>query len=118
MLRITLATKLRSVLQLLVTAKVGPNSLILSTLMMEAIHFSETSFQKNARITLATKLRSVLQLLVTAKVGPNSLILSTLMMEAIHFSETSYQRNAHWVTSQKTNFLIVTAVKASHLMGT
>jgi hypothetical protein len=42
--RNTLSTVfLRSVLQLLVTANVVPTSLILYTLMMEAIHSSDTS---------------------------------------------------------------------------
>jgi hypothetical protein len=68
----------RSVLQLLVTLNFYPNSLILSTLMMEAIRPSVTSV-----------LRSVLQLLVNLNFFPNSLILSTLMMEAIRPSEMS-----------------------------
>jgi hypothetical protein len=48
------------------------------------------------------------RLLVTANLIPSSPILITLMMEAIRFSE-------YGVTSQKTAFFIVTAVKTSNL---
>jgi hypothetical protein len=51
------------------------------------------------------------RLLVTANVVPSSPILVTLMMETLSSSETSPQG----VTSQKTAFFIVTAVKTSNL---
>jgi hypothetical protein len=54
--------------RLLVTANVVPISLILVTLMMEAL---------------------VRRLLVTVNVVPSSPILVTLMKEALNFSETS-----------------------------
>jgi hypothetical protein len=57
--------------------------------------------------TLAPLRRSVRRLLVTAVV-PSSPILATLMMEALSSSETS----PHGVTSQKTPFFIVTAVRS------
>jgi hypothetical protein len=56
------------------------------------------------------KNRNVLRLLITAKV-PTPLILVTLMMEAIRSSETSVLIEPLGVTSQKTVFFIVTAVK-------
>jgi hypothetical protein len=55
------------------------------------------------------------QLLVTANIVPSSPILVTLMMEAIHSSETSVPRELHRVTSKKTAFFIVIAVKISNL---
>jgi hypothetical protein len=60
-------------------------------------------------------LRSVRRLLVTASVVPNSQILVTLMKEALSFSETSVLTRASRLTSQKTPFFIVTAVKTSIL---
>jgi hypothetical protein len=57
---------------------------------------------------------SMCRLLVTANV-PSSLILVTLMMEALSSSETSVLQEPHGVTSQKTPFFIVTAVKTSNL---
>jgi hypothetical protein len=60
-------------------------------------------------------LRSVRRLLVTAIV-PNSPILVTLMKEAPSSSETPVlTQEPHSVTSQKTPFFIVTAVKTSNL---
>jgi hypothetical protein len=58
---------------------------------------------------------SNLRLQVTANVVLTSSILVTLMMEAIHSSETSILQKSRGVTSQKTTFSIVTAVKASNL---
>jgi hypothetical protein len=55
-------------------------------------------------------LRSVRRLLVTANVVPSSTILVTLMKEAPSSSETP-----HGVTSQETQFFIVTAEKTSNL---
>jgi hypothetical protein len=50
--------------------------------------------------------------LVTASVFPSSLIHVTLMKEALSSSRT---QEPHGVTSQKTPFFIVTAVKTSNL---
>jgi hypothetical protein len=58
--------------------------------------------------------RSVLLLLVTANVH-SSPILVTLMMEAIRSVEKSVLTRFTGVTSQKTEFFIVTAVKNSNL---
>jgi hypothetical protein len=55
------------------------------------------------------------QLLVTANVVPNPPILVTLIMEALKSSETSDLKLATRLTSQKTDFFIVTAVKTSNL---
>jgi hypothetical protein len=60
-------------------------------------------------------LRSVCRLLVTTSVVPSSLILVTLINEALSSSETSVHTEPHGVTSQKTPFFIVTAVKTSNL---
>jgi hypothetical protein len=54
------------------------------------------------------------RLLVTANVVPSSPIV-TLMMEALSSSETSFLQEIHGVTSQRTQFFIVTAVKTSNL---
>jgi hypothetical protein len=60
-------------------------------------------------------LRGVRLLLVTDNVVPSSPILVTLMMQAIRSSETSVLTRVTKLTSQKTAFLIVTAVKTSNL---
>jgi hypothetical protein len=60
-------------------------------------------------------LRSVRRLLVIASVVPSSSILVTLMKEALSSSETSALTEPHGVTSKKTTFFIVTAVKTSNL---
>jgi hypothetical protein len=52
---------------------------------------------------------------VTANVVPSSPNLVTLMMEALRSSETSVLQQLHGVTSQKTQFFIVTSVKTSNL---
>jgi hypothetical protein len=57
--------------------------------------------------------RSVRRLLVAACVVPSSKILVTLMKEALRSSEMLQE--SHGVTSQKTPFFIVTAVKTSNL---
>jgi hypothetical protein len=59
-------------------------------------------------------LRSVRGLLVTASFVPISPILVTLMKEALSSSDMSVQE-PHGVTSQKTQFFIVTAVNTSNL---
>jgi hypothetical protein len=53
-------------------------------------------------------------LLVTVNGVPISPTLVTLMMEALSSSETSVLQQPHGVTSQKTAFFIVTAVKTSN----
>jgi hypothetical protein len=53
-------------------------------------------------------------LLVTANV-PSSQILVTPMMEALSSSEKSVLKEPHGITSQKTPFFIVTAIKTSNL---
>jgi hypothetical protein len=58
---------------------------------------------------------SVLRLLVSANVILRSPILVTLMMEAIRSSETSVFQEPQGVTSQRTAFFIVTAVKTLNL---
>jgi hypothetical protein len=56
-------------------------------------------------------LRNVLQQLATANAISNSLIHSTLMMETMRFSECRLLHEPHGLISQKTEFVIVTAVK-------
>jgi hypothetical protein len=53
----------------------------------------------------------VLRLLVSGGVVPSLPILVTMMIKALHSSETSTLEEPHGVTSQKTAFFIVTAVK-------
>jgi hypothetical protein len=68
---------------------------------------------------LGTKLAvtsSTLRLSVTANVVPSSPILVTLMMEAIHFPKRRFSQEPRDVTSQKTAFFTVTAVKTSNLI--
>jgi hypothetical protein len=56
-------------------------------------------------------LRNVRRLLVTANVVPSSPILVTPMIEARRSSERLFLQERHDVTSQKTAFFIVTAMK-------
>jgi hypothetical protein len=60
-------------------------------------------------------LRSVFRLVGTANVVPSSPILVTLMMETYVPPKRQFLQEPHDVTSQKTAFLIVTAVKMSNL---
>jgi hypothetical protein len=60
-------------------------------------------------------LRSLLQLLVTAYFVPSALSLSTLIVEEVCSSETRFLQESHGVTSKKTAFFIVTAVKTPNL---
>jgi hypothetical protein len=54
-------------------------------------------------------------LLLTTNVVPGSPILVTLMMEALSSSERQFLQEPRGLTSQKTTFFIVTAVKTSNL---
>jgi hypothetical protein len=56
----------------------------------------------------------VRRLLVTASAVPSSLILVTLMKEALP-PKRPFLQEPHGVTSQKTPFFIITAVKTSNL---
>jgi hypothetical protein len=64
---------------------------------------------------LSASIISMRRLLVTANAVPSSPILVPLIREAIITSETSVLTRAHDVTSQKTQFFIITAVKISNL---
>jgi hypothetical protein len=61
-------------------------------------------------------LHSVLQALVTAYTVTSSMILVTLMMEALSSSDSRFLQEPHDVTSQETEFFIVTAVNTSVLL--
>jgi hypothetical protein len=54
-------------------------------------------------------------MLATANVVLSALILVTFMMEVIRSYELSVITRAAWLTSQKTAFFIITAVKNSNL---
>jgi hypothetical protein len=58
---------------------------------------------------------SVRRLLVTASVVPSLSTLVILMMEALGSPKRRLLQEPHGVTSQKTAFFIVTAVKTSNL---
>jgi hypothetical protein len=60
-------------------------------------------------------LRSVRLLLVAACVVPSSPILITMMKEAPGSKKRRFLQEPHGVTSQKTPFFTVTAVKTSNL---
>jgi hypothetical protein len=60
-------------------------------------------------------LRSVRRLLVTACVVPSSPIFVTLMKKAPGPPKRRFLQEPHGVTTQKTQFFIVTAVKTSNL---
>jgi hypothetical protein len=75
-----------------------------------AVVRSNVSEERIASIIRPVVLGSVLQLLVTANVLPSSLIVFTLMMEVICPPKRLLLQQLHGVTSQKTLFLIVTAV--------
>jgi heterodisulfide reductase subunit C len=62
-----------------------------------------------------TLLRNVLQLLFHSKIFPSSLFYATLKMEAIISSETSVLKQPHGVSSQKSLFFIVIALKTLNL---
>jgi hypothetical protein len=88
---------------------------------------TDASEERNASIIRVTRigelgtkffLRGVLRLLVTANVVPNSPILVTLMMDAIVSPKSRFLHEPHGVTSQKTTFFIVNAVKTSNLTYT
>jgi hypothetical protein len=70
---------------------------------------------KNAVFWDIRCVRSVLRLLVTANIVPSSPIVVALMMEAIRSNERWFLQEQQGVTSQKTAFFIVTAVKTSNL---
>jgi hypothetical protein len=84
-----------------------------------ALERTDVSEERSASIIKVTKIgelgtlvvTSVLRLLVTANVVPSSPILVTLMMEALSPTEHRFIQNPHGVTSQRTSFFIVTAVK-------
>jgi hypothetical protein len=59
---------------------------------------------------------SVRRLLIMANVVPSSEILVTLMMESLRSLKCQSLQEPHGVTSQRTPFVIVTAVKTSNLI--
>jgi hypothetical protein len=58
---------------------------------------------------------TVRRLLVTANVVPNSPIIITLIMVVLRSSKTPALKKPHEVTSRKTAFFIVIAMKTSLL---
>jgi hypothetical protein len=71
---------------------------------------------KNRRLKGASRLQHIVfHLLVTANVVPNSLILSKLRWRRYFPLTRLFLHEPHGVTSKKTAFFIVTAVKTSNL---
>jgi hypothetical protein len=81
---------------------------------MEVIRSSETSVLTRATLRDIPEV-CILQLLVTANFFSISLFLVTLMMVAILAPKSLFLQKLHGISSQKTTFLIVTAVKTSNL---
>jgi hypothetical protein len=67
------------------------------------------------RVTIIGELGTTLPVTSNRRSVPSSPILVILMKEALSSSETSILTRATGVTSQKTQFFIVTAVKSSNL---
>jgi hypothetical protein len=74
-----------------------------------------TIVELGTTLAVNSKPCSVHRFLVTATVLPSSPILVTLMKEALSSSESRFLQESLGVTSQKTPFFIVTAVKTSNL---
>jgi hypothetical protein len=82
--------------------------------MLRRVGLVRTDVSEELSAHYIIRVKRVRRLLVTANV-PSSPILVTLMMEALSSSETSVLTRATGITSQKTAFFIVTAVKTSNL---
>jgi hypothetical protein len=67
------------------------------------------------RVTIIGELGTMLAVTSNRRTLRSSPILVTLMKEVLSSSETSVLAEPHGVTSQKTSFFIVTAVKTSNL---
>jgi hypothetical protein len=78
------------------------------------ITLAVTSNRRTLRRNTMAFFRSVHRLLVTCNI-PSQPILVTQTIESLSSSETSVLTRATGVTSQKTPFFIVTAVKTSNL---
>jgi hypothetical protein len=76
---------------------------------------NRVSEERSASIITVTRigefLRSMRRLLVTANDVPSSLILVILMMEALRSPKRRFLQEPRSITSQKTAFFIITAVK-------
>jgi hypothetical protein len=86
---------LHSMLWLPITANIVHSLPIFVTLMMKALHSSETSALTRVTWQNIVFLRSMLQMIVTEMV-PSSPILVTLVMEVLHSSETLVLTTATW----------------------
>jgi hypothetical protein len=73
--------------------------------------------KKNAVFQDVTPYDMLRRLLFTFTLVPSSPILVTLMMEALHSLKRRFLQEPHGVTSQKTAFFIVTAVKTQILQS-
>jgi hypothetical protein len=67
------------------------------------------------RVERISELEITLEVACSLLVTRTALIISTLKMEAIHSSERPFKQDPYGVTSQKTAFFIVAAVKTSNL---
>jgi hypothetical protein len=80
-----------------------------------AVTNNRRTLRRNTHFAPSVFLRSVRRLLVTANVVSSSPILVTLMMGALSSPKLRFLQEPHGVTSQKTTFFIVTAVRTSNL---
>jgi hypothetical protein len=76
---------------------------------------TDVSKEVSSSFIRMTRIGKLGTMLVTASVVPSSLILVTPMEEALSSSKRRFLQEQHDITSQKTPFFIVTAVKTSNL---
>jgi hypothetical protein len=91
------------------------SSVMLRRLALVRTDVSEELSASIIRVTRIGELGTTLAALFTANVVPSSPILVTLMMEALSPAKRRLLQEPQGITSQKTPFFIVTAVKTSNL---
>jgi hypothetical protein len=76
---------------------------------------TDVSEELSASIVRVTRIGVLGTALAVTNVVPSSSVLVTFTMEALSSSENRFLQEPYGVTSQKTPFFIVTAVKPSNL---